>query len=94
MKRNTFLKIAKDVVGTLLVLIPAIILSIYMAGSQLADLSGIVLMVVSGIVGLIIAVGLIYSCVKYAAENNSSRRTDIRKERESYGSILNYAIKI
>ena len=53
MKRNTFLKIAKDVVGTLLVLIPAIILSIYMAGSQLADLSGIVLMVVSGIVGLI-----------------------------------------
>lgn len=82
MKRNTFLKIAKDVVGTLLVLIPAIILSIYMAGSQLADLSGIVLMVVSGIVGLIIAVGLIYSCVKYAAENNSSRRTDIRKERE------------
>ena len=70
MKRNTFLKIVKDVVGTLLVLIPAIILSIYMAGSQLADLSGIVLMVVSGIVGLIIAVGLIYSCVKYAAENN------------------------
>ena len=82
MKRNTFLKIAKDVVGTLLVLIPAIILSIYMTGSQLEDLSRIVLMAASGVVGLTITVGIIYSCVKYAAENDSSRKTNIRKERE------------
>lgn len=82
MKRNTFFKFARDVVGTLLVLIPAIILSIYMIRSQLEDLAGIVLMVVSGIVVLTIVVGVIYSCVKYSAENNSSRKTDIRKERE------------